>query len=430
MAQQCQSCGCDLPPVRLDRCPRCHAPVSSDKKKVDIRATTFEPSADMIKALQSGKPVGADTAEPPASSSDLLKNCPSCGTRLPAIRLEECPRCHERLQKRERNKALLRSTDPEPYGAASGRTANREPDKPAEEQSAPVTYRETAMPPAISSAPIEETPPAPAAPVSKPAPAAASQPAPTASSQPAPTASSQPAPAVTSTAHDARRNEALPPTKLLRPLRRQPTAMLCVVDDDGKTGEWIRLRQASTIIGRNDADVQIPHDSGISERHLEISFRQDEGGFDCHVRDLDSTTGTFVRAENARLRRDEHIFVGGCVLQIVASDALTEKPTPTDQQHDVGSFELVELSGAKRRWQLNKSGDNWLGRAADCQVRLGENEYLEPRHARIWLDEEGQWNIEDRRTLNGVWVAIRRLRVENIAEFLIGEQRLVLKVVT
>src|SRR5437763_9558768 len=56
-----------------------------------------------------------------------------------------------------------------------------------------------------------------------------------------------------------------------RPFRRPPTPLLCILDDNGDEGEWIRLRGDGLVIGRSEGDILFPNDSMISGRHAELA---------------------------------------------------------------------------------------------------------------------------------------------------------------
>src|SRR5689334_8946084 len=86
------------------------------------------------------------------------------------------------------------------------------------------------------------------------------------------------------------------PAEPFRPLERPPMALLTVIDDGDDSGETVRIRSSSFVIGRVEGDLVIPHDGGISGRHAEIVRRPEGGQFRWYLRDLQSTNGTFVRA--------------------------------------------------------------------------------------------------------------------------------------
>lgn len=44
-----------------------------------------------------------------------------------------------------------------------------------------------------------------------------------------------------------------------------------------------------------------------------------------------------------------------------------------------------------------------IGRGEDCDIRL-QDEYVSPRHARVWQDSQGQAWVEDLGSTNGTWI--------------------------
>ncbi len=97
-----------------------------------------------------------------------------------------------------------------------------------------------------------------------------------------------------------------------RPLNRPPIAVVCLVDDGPGSGEWIRIRTESTVIGRDEGEIVIPHDSLISGRHAVIERRLEGPGWCWSVRDLGSRNGTLVRiTERRQLTPGMEIAVGG-----------------------------------------------------------------------------------------------------------------------
>lgn len=63
-----------------------------------------------------------------------------------------------------------------------------------------------------------------------------------------------------------------------------------------------RLHAGTTVIGRNEGEVQIP-DPRVSARHAQVEV----AGGDVRLRDLSSTNGTFVNGERVDLRRLVHM---------------------------------------------------------------------------------------------------------------------------
>ena len=91
---------------------------------------------------------------------------------------------------------------------------------------------------------------------------------------------------------------------------------------------------------------------------------------------------------------------------------------------------VVELTatGDGQVWPLT-TAEEWIGRdESQSTIALADDPFLSLRHARLFADSCGQWHIEDRESLNGVWVRIHDMHVESSGYFMIGEQRIALKV--
>ena len=104
--------------------------------------------------------------------------------------------------------------------------------------------------------------------------------------------------------------ETVPDEKSFRPMVRPPMAMLCVLDDGDDSGEIVRIRASSFVIGRAEGNLVIAHDGGISGRHAEISRRLENGEYVWSLKDLGSTNGTFVRVSTVILGRGQEVLIG------------------------------------------------------------------------------------------------------------------------
>lgn len=227
-----------------------------------------------------------------------------------------------------------------------------------------------------------------------------------------------------------------------RPLYRPPMLLICVLDDDGIGGEWIRVRGDSFIIGRTEGDYRLPHEMSMSARHLEFARQQEGGAFFWSVRDLDSTNGTFARVERARLRSGQHILLGSRRYYLhtagQGSRATQEDTSPpparaTQPWHVLAAAEdmpaLVRLrpEGEAERYPL-EAEEQWIGTDGRvCRIAIQGDRYLDARHARLYCKGR-RWWIEDGGSVNGTWVAIKHIRIDTSAEIQVGEQRFRLKV--
>lgn len=228
-----------------------------------------------------------------------------------------------------------------------------------------------------------------------------------------------------------------------RPLRRPPLALLCILDDGRDDGEWVRLRADQVVIGRNEGNINIQHDTMMSSRHAEISRKAVKGGYRWFLTDLDSTNGTWVRIAGVVLRDGQELLIGGRRYRFSAAQPGAESSAESkdDANHPQSTRgwqsvvaadlvpSLVELrsDGEGKRFFLTRQ-DNWIGSSvAQASVVLSDDPLVSPRHARVYRDAKGQWHIENAQSLNGLWIRVERLPLEGAAQFQLGEQRFFFK---
>ena len=233
---------------------------------------------------------------------------------------------------------------------------------------------------------------------------------------------------------------------VFRPTSRPPMGLLHVLDDGDTSGEVVRIRAGSYVIGRVEGNLIIPHDSGMSGRHAEI-FRRDDGGgmWSWLLRDLGSTNGTFVRASSVALSRDQEFMVGGRLFRFdspppgpavedasPASNATRKWEVPTRPgaggPGSTGAA-LVEISkgAADRRHSLTE-GEYWLGRDPKVCSIVVDDPYVDSRHARVYRDERGHWVVANDRSRNGLWGRVSEVGIGRGGYFQCGEQRFLFKV--
>jgi pSer/pThr/pTyr-binding forkhead associated (FHA) protein len=227
------------------------------------------------------------------------------------------------------------------------------------------------------------------------------------------------------------------------PVQRPPLAVLCILDDGGTGGEWIRLRAAEFVVGRCEGDVLIPHDNALSSRHLKL-YRTAQGGRHIwRLLDLDSTNGTFVRVTTAMLRDQQEILVGSrrFAFETEAAQAAAAETDHRSTQAwhvvqpgdvDRACPSLVELTpaGDGRRFPL-KQNEVWIGSdPAACAVSINDDPFVSGRHAQLTRDERGRWHIRDGKSKNGTWLRIHEITLPATADFQAGEQRFQFKVLS
>jgi len=240
-------------------------------------------------------------------------------------------------------------------------------------------------------------------------------------------------------------------TPTFRPQQRPPMALLCVLHDADVGGEWIPLRADRYVIARNDGDIRIQQDAQISGRqHAEIArMRLDSGAFRWHLADLGSTNGTFVRVSKVMLLPGTEVLFGHTRYRFDTGQTPAEPTAPPPPAVDAlmtarpGSQMLrrpampivvpsvVEVTPGGDGPKISLIRDEyWLGRDPnECAIIPTDDPFVSPKHARFFKGENGRWRVENNRSRNGVWLRLTQpLPVEGTCQFLLGEQRFILKV--
>ena len=195
--------------------------------------------------------------------------------------------------------------------------------------------------------------------------------------------------------------EALP----WRPGRRSAMALLHVVDDGRDSGETIRLRDDTLVIGRVTGGVKIPHDAFLDRHHARLD-RLPGGSW--LLTDLGSTDGTWVRVMTAKLRPGTHLQIGGTRLVFRRDADGTSAFAPVGQGAAADSAPSFPCP--------------------PTPFLLGRADAL-PVHAEV-VAGRSAWRIVNR-GLNGLWVRIEApVRLHAVAQFQCGDQRFVLEPLT
>ncbi len=224
-----------------------------------------------------------------------------------------------------------------------------------------------------------------------------------------------------------------------RPIHRPPMLLLCIYDDGGKTGEWIRIRGSKFSIGRSQGDLIVSHDPGMSGQHADLERRFD-GAYSWYLKDLGSKNGTFVRCANARLRPNQDLMIGHKRYRFTlpqsaeesqASDGdnnseriVTRAAPRVDFGDMLPALRHLDSTEGDRHFLLPDS-EQWIG-SDPTQVPLviRRDPSVCPRHAKIYKEPNGRWFIEDNKSVNGTWMRISDdLALERNCEFQLGEQR-------
>jgi pSer/pThr/pTyr-binding forkhead associated (FHA) protein len=163
-----------------------------------------------------------------------------------------------------------------------------------------------------------------------------------------------------------------------------------------------------------------------------------------HLSDLKSTNGTYVRISHATLEHQAEFIIGRTRFRFddprlanaapqragsAGEGATRPWPSNSNQAHAASLVE-VGADGDGRRLIIAEK-EIWIGKDAHyCQLVLGDDPFASARHARLHLDKDGRWQIENNKSVNGVWLRINRLALHDTCRFLLGEQQFLVRIPT
>lgn len=206
-----------------------------------------------------------------------------------------------------------------------------------------------------------------------------------------------------------------------RPGRRPPMALLHVVDDGRDSGETIRLRADTLVVGRQIGSVSIPHDPFLGIDHARLD-RLPGGGW--LLSDLGSSDGTWVRVMTAKLRPGTRFQIGGTRLVFgKGADGVAEFASAGRDDR------ALPLPCPPPPFLIGRA-DAFAGSVEpELPTLLLDDPFVSPIHAEV-IAGRSAWRIVNR-GLNGLWVRIEApVRLEAAAQFQCGEQRFVLEPLT
>lgn len=233
----------------------------------------------------------------------------------------------------------------------------------------------------------------------------------------------------------------VPPAPVVPPFRptvRPPVAMLILCDDGSRDGEVIRLRADRYTVGRDEGEIRIPHDERVSARHLEITRVKVDYQWKWIVTDLESTNGLFIRVSRTALAPGDEVLVGRGRYRFEAPEPPRPAPaTAPGTGRTVGWMDEVgtehpvfveQLNGGSGlRLQL-VSGEYWIGSEPSCAIARQTDPFIDARHAKLIRRPDGRWQIENNKSVNGIFYRVPHVVCTNGCVFQIGEQRMRLEV--
>ncbi len=203
-----------------------------------------------------------------------------------------------------------------------------------------------------------------------------------------------------------------------RPGRRPPMALLHVVDDGRDSGETIRLRDDTLVVGRQTGSVSIPHDPFLGADHARLD-RLPGGGW--LLTDLGSADGTWVRVMTAKLRPGTRFQIGGTRLVFRRRDDGAAEFAPAGRDDHAPPLPCPPLPFLLGRTDALPGLED-----PGLPTLLLDDPFVSPIHAEV-VAGRSAWRIVNR-GLNGLWVRIDApVRLDAAAQFQCGDQRFVLE---
>ena len=191
-------------------------------------------------------------------------------------------------------------------------------------------------------------------------------------------------------------------------------ARLVVILEDGTDGSVLDLSPETTIIGREGADINFPHDDFLARHHAE--FYYENGGL--HLRPLESTNGVFVQVhqevelDNGDVFRIGQQLLNFEILAVVASELEAEprgqaiplgSPIPEGAWGRLGQLIAPETMGSV---YLLGGSEVYLGRERGDITFPGDG-FVSGLHAQI-SQRTGRCFLKDLGSSNGTYLRLTR----------------------
>ncbi len=221
------------------------------------------------------------------------------------------------------------------------------------------------------------------------------------------------------------------------PRRRPWYPQLIIVDDhSAESGEVIRLRKDSFSLGRAGCDLSFPAEGLMSGTHAKISHQEIAANhWEWVLEDSTSRNGVFVRQAEFPLLPGNEFLLGGTKVMVHGDCNLNRKltePSPSlsafvgdlDQIRTKPELEICSYLFSQDSLNVPLKGKRLqLGRHAEGAAAFGVDPFVEPVHATVQKIDSHSWKIVDQKSLNGIWIRVRRAVLSQSTSFILGEQR-------
>lgn len=218
------------------------------------------------------------------------------------------------------------------------------------------------------------------------------------------------------------------------PMHRATYPNLLVLDDGSdNAGELLRIRRGTFEIGRNEGDINFPAERLMSAQHCKIELREIEPNAWCWLlSDLDSRHGLFLRLDSFVAKPGMQFLCGGSKFSVGGpSSSLTTADLKlgyspfVDKSSDSCELTIDCYSVAQESLAVKLKQSLVIGsgvRENGCSVK---DPFVDYEHATMELISENKWQVTDRESLNGLWLRVKSVQLDDSHMFLAGEQRFV-----
>lgn len=212
------------------------------------------------------------------------------------------------------------------------------------------------------------------------------------------------------------------------PGKQLDTGMFLVaINEDGTDGTRIPLDRENSVVGRA-GEISYPGDVFLSPRHAVLIVEDGQ----LHVEDLSSLNGTYLKLrEKIVLNPGDTFLMGRQVLRVQRfENELAVRTRAADGTRFMGSpaptgrlkIEQVGVGGLVQDVYCLSAEGATIGREKG-DVVFPRDKFMSSRHARIWLDEDGEFYLADENSSNGSWLKIWQRRTLSDGDFLfLGQQ--------
>ena len=106
-----------------------------------------------------------------------------------------------------------------------------------------------------------------------------------------------------------------------------------------------------------------------------------------------------------------------------------QSPANDLRLQNTARFVDVNAGESARSYLLNEDGGDIGSDAGRCAIRIDDDPFVDPVHARVFRESRGRYVIEDNGSFNGLWLRIHSsVYLSGLSGFQLGEQRFTINI--